>query len=491
MANTDKVVNLRSARFDDIWRSINRTTKSTRLDKISFDGLSCITDTAITFAAGINAIIGANGTGKSTIAAAIASVLPEDDRQLHGHLLRLEGSNAQGDFIIANKAFASTSKSGVRVATEEFEMESGWFDSVYLSNILVPIHTDERFGQLLAAVEPQIFGPPDLQTLSYLVGRDYSDGRFYEIDEYESIGIFPYFVVGSGKVEYDTRGMGQGEFALFTLYWLLKRLPAKSILILEEPETHLSPRSQTAMMNILARFCQEKELCVIITTHSPTVVRRLTNAQIHLITHQNGVSKISANPSRNAIERLLGEGTRAVGGLVVEDAGAQALLSKMINRYAPELAWMYEILPRGGEGNVKVFISGLPKGHSWLNVVAILDGDQKTTFSKADIQIPVIFLPGDCDPDLLCQKALLDSDSKTLFANLVRKEEDDIHIALSGVVGLDHHEWPLALADALKVDIIGLRAALAEVWLSKSDNQAQALLFIEQLQEVLPMPGLR
>src|SRR5580704_6368692 len=89
-------MNLREARFDDHWRHVFAKNYPTRFAQIAFIGLSCIRDSTIHFAAGITAIIGSNGVGKSTLAAAISELLSNGSEVAAGHRDRLVGSATDG-----------------------------------------------------------------------------------------------------------------------------------------------------------------------------------------------------------------------------------------------------------------------------------------------------------------------------------------------------------------------------------------------------------
>jgi ABC-type branched-subunit amino acid transport system ATPase component len=67
-------MNLRQAKFDDIWRKVFARNYSQRLNEVSFESLQCLADSTIHFGGGITAIVGANGVGKSTL---LAGVVPK------------------------------------------------------------------------------------------------------------------------------------------------------------------------------------------------------------------------------------------------------------------------------------------------------------------------------------------------------------------------------------------------------------------------------
>src|SRR5579872_1963196 len=269
-------MNLRQARFDDHWRHVFARNYPTRFTQISFTGLSCIRNSTIDFGAGITAIIGSNGVGKSTLAAAISELLSNGSEVAAGHRDRLAGSTTDGTVFegdVRKTLSMRDGEGGERLSVgEAFGGEFRWLDPSGLANSCVnQIHRDQDFDDLLEPITPLQLPSEELDLVSYAVGRKYTSFEIYEISDYGGLPLFPYFHVSSDGIDYGSEAMGRGELALLLTYWTLRDLPANSILVIEEPETHVSPRSQDCLMNILAKFSDEMRIWAIIATHSPTI----------------------------------------------------------------------------------------------------------------------------------------------------------------------------------------------------------------------------
>jgi len=61
------------------------------------------------------------------------------------------------------------------------------------------------------------------------------------------------------------------------------RLITGSMLIMDEPETHLHPNLVAGFMRILAKLLTETKSIAIIATHSPFVVRELPGRCVHIV----------------------------------------------------------------------------------------------------------------------------------------------------------------------------------------------------------------
>ncbi len=167
----------------------------------------------------------------------------------------------------------------------------------------------------------------ELEIACYLVGKNYTAIEIFEISDYGEMDRFPYFRVTADGITYGSEEMGRGELSLLLTYWVLHDLPRESILILEEPETHVSPRSQDSLMNIVAKLADERAIWVLVTTHSPTVIRHIPRTHLKVLVRDQGRTKVVENATIVQIGELLGGGVAYQGLILVEDVTAQDFLS--------------------------------------------------------------------------------------------------------------------------------------------------------------------
>jgi predicted ATPase len=405
-------VSLREAKFRDHWRRVFLRNFPTRFTSLTVTNLYCLADSTMTFSGGINAIVGGNGVGKSTLVAAIAQLLASDPNSTEeGYSARLSGSTIQGTaFNDGTELHLTVNGSGFEqrvLVGDQFNGEFRWLDpSTLASRCLHQIHTDQNFDDLLEPLAPLQLGAEDLKVATYLVGKSYSRILIYEISDYGGFDRFPYFRAASAGITYGSEGMGRGELSLLLAYWTLHDMPKNSILILEEPETHVSPKSQDSLMNIVAKFSDEMGMWVIVTTHSPTVIRRIPREHINLLARGTEPTSLISRATKLDIALLLGGGVAYRGVILVEDEFAKDFVLALFEKLDAEMVRQPEVIAAGSVTNITQLLRTMPRTRSWLTIIGLYDGDQRDEIDNQGLKWPFGFLPGDVSPEHLLMRAI-------------------------------------------------------------------------------------
>jgi len=78
---------------------------------------------------------------------------------------------------------------------------------------------------------------------------------------------------------------------LYIISEIIANIRRDSLLLFDEPETHLHPNAITQLMNVIYEVVHEFESYCIITTHSPLIVQELLSKNVRIIErHENTVS---------------------------------------------------------------------------------------------------------------------------------------------------------------------------------------------------------
>jgi predicted ATPase len=479
-------MSLRQAKIDDHWRHTFSRAYETRFAEISFTNLSCLVDASVGFRPGISAIVGANGVGKSTLAAAIAELLANCSNVEPSHRDRLRGSIAKGKAFVGNTERNLGSKDdsqGGRVADgDKFEGTFQWLDPSNLAiRCIHQIYTDQNFSDMLEPLTPLSLNNDDLAIASYLIGKEYDEVLIYEIADYHDFDVFFYFRVSSGGTQYGTESMGRGELSLLLAFSALRALPKNAILLLEEPETHVSPRSQECLMNVIAKLCDDMGVSTIITTNSPSVIRRIPVENVTLLARDRRASEVVEHPTTAQLATILGGGAAFHGALIVEDQGAKDFASAIFEEIMPELLSRFEIAVAGSRTKTSDALIGMPKTGTWLTLVGGYDGDQRAQTDTKDFRWPAVFLPGAEDPDKLLKVTLSTTQQKSeLLAADFHKPPADVMVALNHIEGIDYHDFVSEMANSLNLTGGIIRRGLVRIWLKTDQNRRQAELFIKE-----------
>ncbi|GAB3104569.1 hypothetical protein GCM10027288_11760 [Bordetella tumbae] len=440
---------------------------------------------------GICAIVGGNGVGKSALLAAVSELLADPEMPLGvGHHTRLRHSELEGTVVDQTgqkKIIVREDAAGVRNSEgDKFQAEFHWLEPSYLVNLAhKQINEDANFSDLLEPLSPSKLEDEELEILRYLLGKKIDSCLIYEITEYGDLDPFPYFVAEAGGHHYGSERMGYGELALLFVVWKLRTIEKNSVLVLEEPEAHVSPRSQRALMDILAKACDERGLSIILTTHSPTIIAKLPNRNIILISKSAHGTQASIGPSKVQVNDLLGATTLKHAMVLVEDRTATLFALALVGELNFDLLSHLEVIEARGAANIDSILSTLPASQTgWPKVIGIYDGDMRKRVEPRNFNWPHLFLPGNASPEQMLRDMLTSLQAgQKLLATELHSNEEVVRTALDMVEGLDAHDWFTELTRSLKCEPQSLMKALVRIWLR--DNQQTGEEFSQNIVDTL------
>lgn len=453
---------MRLARTNDIWRSLYRQNERpvesvTVTYKDTCDG----PDLCFTLNAPISLLCGENGVGKSRALRALQKALggrlnSSDFRPKVGPLPptvinvsailypvdvngnigeRLEVTNSE-DLSEALKDAAG-------------EPKIYWFDpTVQIPYLLHVLRHDGCLSDLWEGVSPRKLAVSELEDVSALVGRTYDSVEFYEVNDYGNHDVVPYFRATCNGETYGAEEMGLGELSLLFLYWMLGRISCGAVLLMEEPETFIAPRSQRNLIDLVALETKEKKLFVVVTSHSGLITERVPNSHIDFVSRRGKeVTFLRSPPQHILADRLALAAPRSVMMLVEDEAGAmlaQALLEAGNSKFVAHCG----IFVTGSDGEITSVLKLVQPRHAMITIVGVYDGDQRKSLPRG-LDWPIMCLPGDVAPELLV-KGFIQSNQVPL-EDLFNRPKANIAAALSAVDGQNHHDWLTSLCAMLRL----------------------------------------
>jgi ABC-type lipoprotein export system ATPase subunit len=148
--------------------------------------------------------------------------------------------------------------------------------------------------------------------------------------------------VGSGRrtAYYSEKNFSLGEFCIIKLVNILVDIPDNSLVLIDEIEMALYPKAQIRLMDYLNRIAGQKQLTVIFSTHSATLIKGSRRKNI-LYLKGDGAGNIECRrgcyPAEVLGEIAFQDDIPPDYVLLVEDINAKYLLEEMVEAYRRSL----------------------------------------------------------------------------------------------------------------------------------------------------------
>lgn len=456
-----------------------------RLESMEINGIRGWTGQRIDFNFPIIAISGENGSGKSTILQSAAAV----------YAFPAGGETPW----FASDFFPDTPWETIEDASIRFTVREG--NSSMAGSVRKPTNrwrgnpsrpvrqveyidlariqpVSARTGYLKLA-KPMIkeesataFDQPTLSRLSQIMGRNYVGGKL-SITEADATRSVPVIVIG-GK---DVSGFhqGAGEFTVTEL--LQKKLEKYSLVLIDEVETSLHPRAQRRLIRDLADKCRERELQIILTTHSPYILEELPPEARGYILSENQREVIFGVSPEFAMTQMDDE-PHPECDLYVEDSRAKLLLQEILVRFGSDIISRVEITAFG-TASVGKALGQMVKGKRFKRTSLIfLDGDQPASDG-------CILLPGGDAPERVVFEAMR-AKRWVLLDAMITREFSKVSDALErAMTTTDHHEWVASAANKLILGSDMLWQTMCAAWVANCLDESEAKKIVEPIREAL------
>jgi len=158
--------------------------------------------------------------------------------------------------------------------------------------------------------------------------------------------------------------IGTGYLQLIQIFsYILLFKPG--ILLIDEPDIHVHPSIQEKLVKVLAAVAQERDLRILLTTHSPFVVRGAPpNANVYWVND----GKIEST-DRGMMELALGWGAFGKKVIIVSEDSNTELLKKLISQW-PQIEKFVAFFPGTG-------YRGIPTAEQAATITTSLGGKYK------------------------------------------------------------------------------------------------------------------
>ena len=128
-----------------------------------------------------------------------------------------------------------------------------------------------------------------------------------------------------------------------------------SLVLIDEPETHLHPPLLAAMMHAVRIILATKKAFAIVATHSPVVLQETVAAHTYIIKREGNITKI-APPTKETFGENIGTLTGETFGLNTRGADFHAILDQLISSHPNLEVIEYFFQPHGLSMQARAYV---------------------------------------------------------------------------------------------------------------------------------------
>ena len=465
------------------WRSGSSWPK--RLEWIEIAGIRGWTGQRVDFSFPVVALVGENGSGKSTVLQSVAAAYKAPLAKAERYASDFFPDTPFEKITQATIRFSYREGSGSQVRTVR-KPSDRWrgnpqrperrVEYIDLSRIQ-PVGARVGYPKMIKAGVTEgvhtAFDKYKLDRLANIVGKNYN-GAGLSITSADAKRVVP--VLERNGVRYSGFHQGVGELAAAEL--LASEYIKYSVVLIDEIETSLHPRAQRRLVRDLCKIAREKEIQIILTTHSPYVLGELPpEGRIYLMDGAAGKNVVTGVSPDFAMTRM-DEEQHPECDLYVEDNRAASLISEVAFSVDRDLLSRVKIIPYGSASVGGALGLMASQKRFPRRSVVYLDGDQSP--SKG-----CTIIPGDDAPERVVFHDLSELGWIGVSTRIGRGASETID-ALSKSMSLsDHHDWVKDAADKLVIGTEILWQALCAAWAGQCASQQAKDTIANPIREAL------
>lgn len=300
----------------------------------------------------------------------------------------------------------------------------------------------------------QILTSELIQYYSAILGRKYDDARlaYSSLDPKRRVGV-----VRTNGEQFSQFHQGAGEDATLDLLSLLQNVPDYSLIIVDEVEASLHPRSQRRLIHFLLWLARTKQIQVILSTHSSYVLEELPPEARILLSRDAGDLNVFYGPTPNYALSRMDDIDRPDLYIFTEDNRSSEAAAEILREEGVTLSRI-RFMEVGPSNMVQALGRLAHEDRLPARGIGLLDADVKAS-------VGCVLLPGTA---LAPEKQLFADLQQYALPTLAQRlgvSEASLRDALerSSTLG-DHHVWPNELAKRLNQTPEYVWTTMCQVW---------------------------
>ncbi|RYZ85277.1 MAG: ATP-binding cassette domain-containing protein [Proteobacteria bacterium] len=449
-----------------------------RIEWLSIKGIRGWAGERIDFNFPLIAIVGENGSGKSTILQAAASIYKST-----GPIDRFASDffpDTAWDTQTAVEIKYSV-KEGENSRTGSVRKPSGrWRGNperrerqvVYLDlSRLQPVSTRVGYARIARAgvkeASSAAYDDNAVKRLTAILGKTYTAAKsaLSSIDKSRKVTV-----LSMGEASYSGFHQGAGEMTIAEIVnW---DIPNNSLVLIDEVETSLHPRAQRRLIRDLAAVSRTKNVQFIFSTHSPYVLEELPERARIQVSNIGGSKNILRGVTPFFAMTKMDDVAHYDSEIFVEDDAAASLVEEVLAAKLRERFPTILVTPCG-PASVAKMLGQMKVADRFSRPTAIfLDADQ-------DESAGCSLLPGAGDPpEKLIFKAAIDKNFSDL-PEMLKRDYSEVSGAIHKAVTLpDHHQWVKSVSNDIRVPEKAVWQAMVSDWVSNTMTEEEATLIV-------------
>ena len=178
--------------------------------------------------------------------------------------------------------------------------------------------------------------------------------------------------------KYSEANAGSGEVAVIQLVKRIQESKLYSLILLDEPEVSIHPSAQEKLKLYLLKQIMEKQLQVIISTHSPVLIQNMPNESLKLFITDIATGKFEVQENVSYLEAFFDIEEYVPGKKIIfcEDKAAKYVIEKVLLNMKKSQYFEVQYIPGGEKTLVTKHIPSYTTNTGISNnTFMILDGD--------------------------------------------------------------------------------------------------------------------